>query len=98
MTRILLLLVIAALFGLLGVSPRSRGRVSFPGRRIPESVITAFWLVGCLASFAAAVWFMIRGVRASARDDLRTAFALAFIGAMMAGTWLHRRRTRRDAA
>jgi len=41
---------------------------------------------------------MIRGVGASSRDDIGTAFALAFLGALMTGTWLHRRRSRRDAA
>ena len=99
MTKILLFVVIAVLLGLLGVGGRgSRVRVAFPGPRIPESVITVFWLVGSLASFAAAVWFMIRGVRESARDDVRTAFTFVLIGSIMAGMWLHRRRTRGDAA
>ena len=99
MTKILLFVVVAVLLGLLGIGGRgSRVRVAFPGPRIPEPVITVFWLVGCLASFAAAVWFMIRGVRESAGDDIRTAFTFVLIGCIMAGMWLHRRRAGRDAA
>jgi len=100
LTKILLMIVIAALFALLGVGGRGarRARISFPGPRIPESLITMSWLASSIASYAGAVWFMIRGVGASSRDDIGTAFALAFLGALMTGTWLHRRRSRRDAA
>jgi hypothetical protein len=99
LTKILLMFVIAALLALLGVGTRGeRTRISFPGPRIPESWITMFWLVSSIASYAGAVWFMIRGLGASSRDDIGAAFGLAFLGAMMAGTWLHRRRSRRDAA
>lgn len=99
LTKILLFVVVAVLLGLLGVGGRgSRVRVSFPGPRIPESMITGFWFVGCLASFAAGVWFMIRGVRDSAREDVRTAFTFGLVGSIMAGIWLHRRRTGRGAA
>ena len=99
LTKILWMFVIAALFGLLGISTRGkRTRISFPGPRIPESLITMFWLVSSIASYAGAVWFMIRGLGASSRDDIGTAFGLAFLGALMTGAWLHRRRSRRDAA
>ena len=99
LTRILLMILIAVLLGLLGVGARGeRVRVSFPGPRIPESWITMFWLVSSIASYAGAAWFMIRGVGASSRDDIGTAFGLAFLGALMTGTWSHRRRSGRDAA
>jgi hypothetical protein len=95
LTKILLLFVIASLLALLGVGARSpNGRISFPGPRIPESLITMFWLGGSVASYAGAVWFLIKGARSSSRDDIGTAFGLAFIGAIMVGTWSHRRRTR----
>ena len=98
LTKILLLVVIAGLLSLLGMGRRgARGRISFPGPRIPEPWITMFWLVASIASYTAAVWFVIQGARGSSRDDVRTGFALAFIGALMTGAWLHRRRMRRDA-
>jgi hypothetical protein len=98
LTKILLLTVIAALLALLGVGGRGRGRISFPGPRIPESLITMFWLAARIVAYGAALWSIVRGMRGASRDDVRTAFALGFIGALMTGMWLHRRRTRRDAA
>ena len=99
LTRILLLLLVAVLLGLLGVSARGpRVRVSFPGPRVPESWITAVLFLGCLASFAAAAWYVIASSRGPAQDDLGTAFAFVFIGSMLLWTWRQRRRTQRDAA
>ena|SRR5438034_9120115 len=99
LTRIPLFVVVAVLLSLLGVRTRGpRIRVSFPGPRIPEPLITVVLFVGCLASFAAGAWFMIQAVRGSGQDDAGTAFAFGLMGAMMLFTWLHRRRARRDAA
>ena len=99
LTKIVLLFVIAALLALLGVGARRPGdRIAFPGPRIPDSLVLMFWLIGSVASYAGAVWYGIRGVRGSSGDDIGTAFALAFIGAMMTGTWSHLRKSRRDAA
>jgi uncharacterized protein DUF3592 len=98
LTTTLAFVVVAVLLGLLGVRTRGpRIRVSFPGPRIPEPLITFTVFVGCLASFAAGAWFIIRAVRGSAQDDAGTAFAFGIIGALLLSIWLHRRRTQRDA-
>ena len=100
--KIVWFVVVAVLLGLLGVGVGARYervRVSFPGPRIPERVITVVLSVACLASFAAGAWFMVRAARGSAQDDIGTAFAFVFIGAMiLVGARLHRRRTGRGAA
>ncbi len=102
LTRILLLIVLAGLLGLLGVGARGpRGRVSFPGPQIPESLISVALFVGCVTSYAAGAWFLMRAGRGSlqsVQDDIGTAFAFAFIGSIIGWTWKHRRRTGRDAA
>src|SRR5258707_15190012 len=72
LTRILLMIVLAGLFALLGVGAR-RGRISLPGPQIPESLISVALFVGSVASYAAALWFLIRvgrGSAQSAQDDI----------------------------
>ncbi len=88
---IMWLLVLVALGSLLGVVPRTLGP------RIPDP-----WVIGAVrgagvSAFAGAIWFLLRVLRGSGREDVGTAFALIFIGSLLVGS-ARLLRSGRDAA